>query len=232
MLLVVFLIFVLIFLIVLLLIVFLLIVLVVLILLLVLVLLLFLFFAENQVIAGFIVVRIQAQGILVSLDSLAIHLVRLTDHTHVMIGCSLTQRVGFDAGSLLELLHSRRILLLSHQRITQVIGCLRILGIFFYGLTIRHLGLIVLPHTELLVTLAVILAIGLGAGSDGHQQQSYGSSGLLLRTEKRQALEQRIAAVEDANLENEQQQCQNGHSLELLVELAVNGTGSLFLSQL
>ena len=227
---VVFLIFVLIFLIVLLLVVFLLIVLIVLILLLILILLLFLTLTEHQVVARFIVIRIQAQGILVGLDSLTIHLVRLANHTHVMIGSRLAQRVGLDAGSLLKLLHSGRVLLLGHQRITQVISSLRILGIFFYGLTIRHLGLIILSHAELLVTLADILAVGLCAGSHSHQQQQHRSH-LLLRAKERQALEQRTATVVDTYLEDEQQQCQDSHSLELLVKLTVNSAGSFLLRE-
>ena len=50
----------------------------------VLILLLLLMFTEHTVITRLIVIRIQTQCILVSLDGLTIHLMRLTDNTDVM----------------------------------------------------------------------------------------------------------------------------------------------------
>ena len=137
-----------------------LVVLVLLVLLLLFVLLLLHMLAEHQIVTGLIVIRIITQGILVGLDSLVIHLVSLAYYSHIVIGSGLAQRIGLDACRLFKLLYCSRILLLRHQRIAQIICSLRILGILLYSLAIRYLSLIVLSQSELLITLADILAVG------------------------------------------------------------------------
>ena len=128
--------------------------------LLVLVLLLFQMLTEHEVIACLVVVGIQTEGILISLDGLAILLMRLTNHTNIMESLSLSQGITLQACSILELFHSCRVFLLCHQGIAQVKGCLRILIVLLHSLTIRHLGIGVITCMELFVTLADILAIG------------------------------------------------------------------------
>ena len=62
--------------------------------LLLLILLLFLMLTEHEVITGLIIVRVQTEGVLIGLDSLTVHLMRLTDDTDVMEGLSLAQGIG------------------------------------------------------------------------------------------------------------------------------------------
>ena len=109
--------------------------------LLLLILFLLLMLAEHEIVTGLVVLGIQTQGILVRLDGLTVHLVGLTDDTHVMVGLCLAQGIGLQTGCSLELLHSGRVLLLCHEGITQVEGCLRVLGVLLNRLTIGHLGI-------------------------------------------------------------------------------------------
>ena len=118
------------------LVIFLIVVVTLLVLLLVLLLFLLLMLTENQIIACLIVSRIQTKGTLIGLNGFTIHLMRLTDHTHVMEGFRLAQRIGLQLGGTLKLHDSGRVFLLSHQGIAQVEDSLRVLGILLYRLTV------------------------------------------------------------------------------------------------
>ena len=119
------------------LVVFLLIILVLLVLiLLILVLLLLLTLAENEGITRLVIIRTQAQGILVGLDGLTIHLVRLTDDTQIMERLVLAHRIGLQLGSALKLYHCRRVLVLRQKRIAKVVDSLRIARILLDSLPI------------------------------------------------------------------------------------------------
>ena len=130
--------------------------------LLILLLFLLLMLAENEVITRLVVSGVQTEGILVGLDGLTIHLMRLADHTHIMEGFCLTQGVRLQLRGILKLHHSRRVLLLRHQGITQVEYGLRILGILLDGLTIRHFCIGIVATAEEFVALTDILAVSLG----------------------------------------------------------------------
>ena len=129
--------------------------------LLILLLFLLLMLAEHEVITRLIVSGVQTEGILVGLDGLSIHLMRLADHTHIMEGLCLTQGVRLQFRGILKLHHSRRVFLLCHQGIAQVEHGLRILGILLDGLTIGHLCIGIVATVEEFVTLTDILTIGL-----------------------------------------------------------------------
>ena len=53
----------------------------------------------------------------------------------------------------------------------------------------------------------------------------------LTSLKQRKTLEQGVAAVEDADLEDEQQEGEDAEGLELFVEIAVDRRGSLLLGQ-
>ena len=142
--------------------IFLLLLILVLLVLLVLLLLLLLTLAEHQVVACLVIVGIQAEGLFVGLDGLSIHLMALTDDTHVMEGLVLALRVGLELGSTLKLYDGGRVFLLSHQGIAQVIGSLRIAGILLHCLPVAHLRIGEVAGGKLFVALAHILAVGLG----------------------------------------------------------------------
>ena len=175
---------------------------------------------------------IHAQTLLVGLNGLAKHLVTLADYAHIVVSLRLTQWVGLSLGCLLELGHSGRVLVLEQQRISQVIGCLRIAVVLFYGLAVADLGIGKVTSPVLLVTLTDILAVGLGTHAHGHQQQQNGCSGLFAGTKQRHTLQQRVLALKQANLNNEQQQSQDAKRLELLVIVAVDSCLRLLLGQL
>ena len=229
------------------LIVLLLVVVALLVLLLVLLLFLLLMLAENQVIACLIIAGVQTEGILIGLYRFAIHLMRLADDTHIMIGLGLTQRIGFQLGSTLELRHSGRILLLRHQGITQIIDGLRVLGVLLNSFPIRHLCVGIVTTTEQFVTLTDILTVGLGVrgkrkeergkrNADKQKNSQCLSILLPLSTfhfslKQRQILQQRVTTIQDTDLQNQQQDRQNAHSLELFVELTIDSCRGLFLRQ-
>ena len=129
--------------------------------LLILLLFLLLMLAEHEVITRLVVSGVQTEGILVGLDGLTIHLMRLADHTHIMEGLCLTQGVCLQLRGILKLHHSRRIFLLRHQGIAQVKHSLRILGILLDGLTVGHLCIGIVSTAEELVALTDILTVGL-----------------------------------------------------------------------
>ena len=132
--------------------------------LLLLILLLFLMFTEHEVITGLIIVRVQTEGVLIGLDSLTVHLMRLTDDTDVMEGLSLAQGIGLQTRSGFELFNGNRVFLLSHQSIAEVERCLRILGVLLNGLTVSHLRIGIVATMEEFVALTNILTVALGCG--------------------------------------------------------------------
>ena len=54
----------------------------------------------------------------------------------------------------------------------------------------------------------------------------------LVSFKKRQILQQRIPTIQNTNLQNQQQNGQDTHSLELFIILTINGRRRLFLRQL
>ena len=155
----------------------------------------------------------------------------LTDDTDVMESLRLSQGITLKTSGILELLHSGRVFLLRHQGISQVEGGLRILAILLYSLTVGHFGIGIITGMELFISLTDILAIRcLRRCSEGHHQE--GNHGnLFLSLKERDILQQRVATIEDANLEYEEEQSQKAKSLELFVKLAKHGGRGLFLRQ-
>ena len=124
----------------------------------------FLMLTEHEVITGLIIVRVQTEGVLIGLDSLTVHLMRLTDDTDVMEGLSLAQGIGLQTRSGFELFNGNRVFLLSHQSIAEVERCLRILGVLLNGLTVSHLRIGIVATMEEFVALTNILTVTLGCG--------------------------------------------------------------------
>ena len=87
---------------------------------------------------------------------------RLTDDTDVMEGLRLAQGIGLQTRGGFELLNGDRVFLLSHQRIAEVEGSLRILGILFDGLTVSYLRIGIVAAMEEFVALTDILTVTLG----------------------------------------------------------------------
>ena len=195
-------------------------------------LLLLLALAELQVVAGLVVVGIQAQALLVGLDGLAEHAVTLADEAYVMVSLRLAQVVGFHLRSLVVLHDGGRVLVLGHQRISEVVEGLRVAVVLLQSLAVADLGVGKVAATVLLVALSHIQPVRLGTHTHGHQQQCDGGYGLLLGTEQRDTLGQRVLALQQANLDDEQQEGQYAKGLELLVVVAVDGALRLLLRQL
>lgn len=98
------------------------------------------FLAEGKIISGCIVLRIAAQGVLITSYGLRILLMLLHDHTHIVVTSGASHLVRFQFRSILKLYHCHRILLLHHQGATQIIDSLRILLVLGDSLAILRFG--------------------------------------------------------------------------------------------
>ena len=98
------------------------------------------FLAEGKIISGCIVLRIAAQGVLITSYGLRILLMLLHDHTHIVVTSDASHLVRFQFRSILKLYHCHRILLLHHQGATQIIDSLRILLVLGDSLAILRFG--------------------------------------------------------------------------------------------
>ena len=119
------------------------------------------FLAEGKIISGCIVLRIAAQGVLITSYGLRILLMLLHDHTHVVVTSGASNLVRFQFRSILKLYHRHRILLLHHQGAPQIIDSLRILLILGDSLAILRFGcsplLFMIGAVSLADEVAVIL---------------------------------------------------------------------------
>ena len=197
---------------------------------LVLLLVLQLVLAELEVVACLVIGGVQTERLLVGLDSLAEHLVLLADDAKVMEGLRLAQGVCLHLAGCLKLLDGSRVLMLRQQGVAQVVVGLGITVVLLERLAVAHLGVVKVAGTVLLVAVTQVLAVGLCRSTHRHQHKEQCHS-TFLSAEERHALEQRVLALEDAHLQDEEQQRQDAKGPELLVEVAIDGTVNLLLRQ-
>ena len=161
---------------------------------------------------------------------------RLTDDTDIMERHSLAKRRGLKFAGSLELLNGSRVFLLSHQRIAQIVDSLRILWVLLYRLTIGNLGIGEVALPEQAVALTDELTVGLGlyrrkAQGRRYQEHEQEHSPLAALSKKRHILECRILTVEDAHLNDQEQEHNHADCLELLIVVAKDCGIGLFLFQ-
>ena len=107
---------------------------------------------------------------------------------------------------------------------------LRITVVLLQCFTVADLRIGEVSTTKELIALTDILTVGLCHSTHGYQHEQQGDS-TLLRAKERYILQQRVLALQDANLGNDKQQRQDSECHELLVEVAIDGTINLFLRQ-